>query len=221
MAGAFPTPTEPEVITVVAHPAERRRRRATMQAQAGNCCCTCCCCLHVVGGLLGAVVGPFVGGRSTPAGAQQALRNWEALEEQKAPSLHDPDAIKTESAISSETPARALDAPGEKRDFTLPPQGIRGVLLFWVTLLVLVVLGGPVVALWKDVREISVAYLLILLFFLPGFQIGACLVTYVILIVSSRPDSRYQILQVSKILVGVVVGAGAGLLLLFFVCKPL
>lgn len=58
--------SDPDRITVTAHPPERGRVRSLVPAQAGASCCCCCCCLHSVGALVGAAVAPVMRDRQRP-----------------------------------------------------------------------------------------------------------------------------------------------------------
>jgi hypothetical protein len=116
--------SEPSLITVVAHSGERRQRRPTMQAQAGQgCCCCCCCCLHSVGGLIGALIESRMGEDPTPDAIQQAVQNWDEMVERKAPSVHDPEAVKAIGSISTESPTRSVNVS----------DGVRGRDKEWVS----------------------------------------------------------------------------------------
>ena len=56
--------------------------------------------------------------------------------------------------------------------------------------------------------------LIIRLLGLPGRQLAGAFVTVLILTVSNRPDTNYQLRQLGKIVLGVVVGTVGGLLLM-------
>ncbi len=222
--GSQHNPAEPPVLSVVAHPAERRLRRPSVQAHVGGgCCCTCCCCLHSVGGLIGAAVASIKGGEPTPESFQQGAAELGRDRRTEGPSLHDPEAVKADTSFSDETPTRSLPAPDDTRDFALPVHGSSAVKLFWLSLLALIALGWPLLLAWNYGPYFTSSALLvfsgfILLLWLPGFQVGACLVTWLILAVSTRPDKRSQLRQLGKILLGVVIGTIVGLLLMFLLC---
>jgi hypothetical protein len=82
------------------------------------------------------------------------------------------------------------------------------VAVFWWTFLALVMLGGLVILLLEGAG----AAVLILALVLPGVQLGAALVTAVVLVAPARPDKPYQLRQLAKIVLGTVAGTILGLL---------
>src|SRR5260370_42138891 len=63
LSNRIPIMKTADIPTIECHPPERRRRTGIRMCH--GCCCCCCCCLHTVGGILGAVIAPKLGGRST------------------------------------------------------------------------------------------------------------------------------------------------------------
>jgi hypothetical protein len=94
--------------------------------------------------------------------------------------------------------------------------------LFWWTLLLLMGVVPLLVLGWTSrgsgfTHQLpSAIYIgvIIILFVLPGLQLGAALVTALILAVSPRPDKGYQFRQLGKIVLGVVVGTLLGVLVM-------
>jgi hypothetical protein len=99
------------------------------------------------------------------------------------------------------------------RGVTLPASGPSAVSLFWWTLLILVICG-IMLGFIKEGPNGLVFGLIIIVMVLPGLQLGAAIVAALIMAVSNRPDKSYQLRQIGKIVLGVMVGAGAGILAL-------
>jgi hypothetical protein len=91
--------------------------------------------------------------------------------------------------------------------------------LFWWTLLVLVICG-MVLGFIKEGPNGLVFGLIIIVMVLPGLQLGAAIVAALILAVSTRPDKSFQLRQISKIVLGVVLGTIAGILAMVALCFP-
>jgi hypothetical protein len=93
-----------------------------------------------------------------------------------------------------------------------PRSGISAVSLFWLTLLALVIVGVPLGA-SRGTEGVGVV-VLILALVLPGVMLAAGVVTLVILAIVPLPDKAYQMWQLGKIMLGIVVGAAGGILVM-------
>ena len=63
--------------------------------------------------------------------------------------------------------------------------------------------------------------IIIILLVLPAMQLGAALVTAVILGLSNRPDKRFQAKQLGKIVLGVLAGTFIGIVLMVVIAAGL
>jgi hypothetical protein len=104
-----------------------------------------------------------------------------------------------------------------ERGIALTAFGRSAVSLFWGTVLVLGAVGGFLFG----VAEGLVVGAIILLLVLPGVQLGAALVTALLLAVGARPDKLYQFQQLARIVLGTVAGTSLGLLLMVLLMVPL
>jgi hypothetical protein len=201
-------------VRIVAHPPERGPRRPGPPLQAGACCCCCCCCcLHSIGGIIGAAVAPLMGGRTHPGpylppphyrDDHEGLRPW---------SPPPREAVTAEEPLAPAPPRVPLGPAGGPPRVALPGSDPSAVSLFWWVLLALVLLGCLLGSFHGAPQGPLIAGVIILLV-LPGLQLGAGVVTLLILAVSPRQDKAYQLWQLGKIFLGVIVGAGAGLLIM-------
>ncbi len=204
-------------VRVVVHPPERGPRRSSVPAQAGPCCCSCCCCcLHTLGGLIGAAVASNLAGpprRSADLplphaweGADLDLSSWTGARRQQ-------EAVTRRAPAPPNPPDEAAESLKPNRPVTLHAFGPSAVSLFWRTLLLLAV-AGVTFSTIKIGSEGFAVGLWFLVLILPAVQLGAAILVALILAVSRRPDKRYQLLQIVRIALGVMVGAGAGLMLM-------
>jgi len=218
-------PTRAPDVGVIAHPPERRHCRSSIPAQAGHgCTCCCCCCLHALGGVIGAAVAPNLGRGNTtePRSYLPLTTYWEETYEPAAwaPSAGDPhavsrgrDAVTAQGRFSPRTPGNALPASKADSDIALHRSGPSGVKIFWWTLLVLVV-GGLLLSVLSGREGLIVGGIIIALI-LPILQLGAAMVAVVVVAVAGGSTRRYQLWQLAKLVLGVVVGSGLGILIMW------
>jgi len=137
---------------------------------------------------VGAAVAPAFGGNRGPIHSRYRL----LVEEYE----FDDDAPKS-AALSSQFRRR---------------QGISGVALYWMLLLVFVS-GALILGLsWRgDLGGVGAAVLGLALG-LPVLQLLASLITVLVLVASVRDDKGFQLLQIGKITLGCVAGTGLGIL---------
>ena len=206
-------------ITVITHQPERRRQRASVPAQAGGCCCCCCCCcLHTVGGLIGAAVAPTLGSGNRPVVPGSLMDVWNDAEFD--PSAH-PALVTNPEAITSNPPTPTPAPPEDssidrERAAALIVRRHSAVSLFWWTVLALSVIGFVFFLFYRDGEagprqgtDPLVSLMIIVLIF-PVIQLGAVIVTAVILALSKRPDKSFQFRLLRKISVGLIVGTVVG-----------
>src|SRR5262245_61862210 len=161
-AGDAPT------VRVIAHPPERGPRRPGPPLQAGACCCCCCCCcLHSIGGIVGAVVAPHVGGRTRPGpylppppyrDDHEGLRPW---------SPPPREAVTAEDPLAPAQPLPPLGPAEGPPRVALPGSGPSAVSLFWWVLLALVLFGCLLGGAYAGPQGPLIAGVIILLV-LPG-----------------------------------------------------
>ncbi|HEY7426413.1 MAG TPA: hypothetical protein VH682_19425 [Gemmataceae bacterium] len=211
-------PEVPEV-TLIIHPPDKRRGHLSVPAQAGPCCCTCCCCcLHSLGGIIGAAVAPNMGSAAKPSGSKA---NWDLLLAHYWEEIEEPGPLgparegitATREGITAGAPAAPAEPRPVQQPIVLPGRGLSAVSLFWWISLIL----GFGVVLWFSVSASRGGLLLgafILVIFLPAVQLGAALLTAIILAVSAGPHKSYQFQQLGKIGCGVVVGTVVGVLVM-------
>lgn len=209
----------PEIseVTLIIHPPDKRRGHLSVPAQAGPCCCTCCCCcLHSLGGIIGAAVAPNMGSAARPPGPKA---NWDLLAHYWEEEIEEPgplgparEGITTaREGITAGVPVTPAEPRPLQQRIVLPRRGLSAVSLFWWISLIL----GFGVFLWFSVSGSGGGPLLgafILVIFLPAVQLGAALLTALILAVSASPHKSYQFQQLGKIGCGVVVGTVVGIL---------
>jgi hypothetical protein len=153
--------------------------------------------LHTVGGIIGAAVAPALGGGRERRSYLPLTHYWDEEDYEPVP------------LTQRGRPGRAPSLPS-------------AVKLFWWTLLLLMGVVPLLVLGWTSrgsgfTHQLpSAIYIgvIIILFVLPGLQLGAALVTALILAVSPRPDKGYQFRQLGKIVLGVVVGTLLGVLVM-------
>jgi hypothetical protein len=214
-------------IQIRVHPPERRQRRGVVLY--GTCCCSCCCCcLHVIGGVLGALLG------SAPANQAPARRTPppEALEKFRyfiQPTASDRGAEGPEEAITpantglTESPPTA-DMPAlptiPSPDVSAPPdRRLPGTYLYWVTVLVLTViacLGGS-----RRSGPTAEHVLLVVFGYLPAVQLAAALVAALLVFLwpaDERPLHWHTIWRIAR---GAFLGTILGLLVMSPCLLPL
>jgi len=128
----------------------------------------------------------------------------------QAASDSDSQAITATDPLARATPighSNSTSAQGEPR-IDLAKSRLSAQRVFWLTFLVLTV-GGMVLG---SVQHGPVVTGIILFLALPGVQLGAILVTGIILAVTTPPDNRYPFRQLGKIFEGTLAGAFLGAL---------
>jgi hypothetical protein len=173
-----------DVVVVTAHPPERGRQGATVTLACG-CCCCCCCCLHTVGSAVGGLVGSML-----PIKARPKIN-------------YDP---------SAPFPFRR-DEFWDEEEIMFSPT-----LMYWLMVSVLTTIGSV----WFFVQEgtfkrpeyLLYGFLLAAIGFLPAIQLGASLLTC-ILVAVFYTDKRTAFIRVGKITLWSVVGTliGTGIML--------
>ena len=101
----------------------------------------------------------------------------------------------------------------EELDIAVPnvaKTGISAVKLFWLLSLAGLLLAPLLGALW-GLGGLGAGLFIIAMIF-PAVQLLSALVTYICMAASSRPDKSFQVRQVGKITLGLVVGVGAGIM---------
>jgi hypothetical protein len=206
-------------IQIRVHPPERRQRRGVVLY--GTCCCSCCCCcLHVVGGILGALLGSARSNQAPARGTPPP----EALEKFR-PSIQPTAADRgakgpdeaitpantglTESTPTADMPALptipspAVSAP--------PIQGLSGTGLYWWTMLVLTVIA----CLWGSRSSGPPAERILAVFvYLPAVQLAAALVAALLVFLwpaDERPPRWHTIWRIAR---GAFLGTLLGLLVM-------
>jgi hypothetical protein len=174
-------------IVVTAHPPERGRTGSPVTLACG-CCCCCCCCLHMVGGVIGGLAGSVL-----PVAARPKI-------------MYDPDAP---------FPFRRDEFYDEEEIMFSPT------LLYWlfvagltslVSLIWFMTYGGfsqPEYLLW--------GFLIAVFAFLPFLQLGASLLTCLVVAVFYT-DKRTAFVRVGKITLWSFVGALIGTGVMFGAC---
>ena len=185
----------PTAIEFAALPPERDRQIGGV-ASAGACCC-CCCCLHSLGGVIGAAIAPRIANRSQVF----TIKSNEGTGE-------DWDVDDWEEGFDV-----ARTAPNRRQGYGIPvSDSPSAASYFWWTTLIFAVIAtvlgtisdrSPLVGLW------------ILILLLPLLQLGAVLIGVMILGLSSRPDKFYQLSQLGKIALGVILGAIGGIAIMW------
>jgi len=169
-------------VTITMHPPERRRPGGTVVVSCA-CCSCCCCCLHTIGGLIGAVAGSV--------GAIPEHRPPPHLDE-----LDSPYALRRDEF---------------EDDNLLPPQ-----LVYWFTVLV-TICATAVIYFLADGSSLRPADslltgTLVALMILPGLQLGASLLSALILLLFA-PNTDRALRRIGRItlwsLVGTMIGCAA------------
>jgi hypothetical protein len=199
----------PRSIGFHAHPPERGRR-PSVTLYGGCCSCCCCCCLHTLGGIIGSAVAPAVGGEAPP----RLSLDHEAFDlPAPVPRVPgDPSAVTSGRAgVTTGAGGAARPRPSYDEDvFDLRnPSRLSAVALFWYVSLALAGLGG-LYGLSRGLAGIIVGVVILALVF-PGLQLVSALVVLLALAFSDRPDRAYQLRQLGKIAIGLVLGTLAGL----------
>jgi hypothetical protein len=118
-----------------------------------------------------------------------------------APALSRQDRLPLYYYYEDDVPVPILSRPG--------PSAVS---LFWWILLGLIGLGF-ILSLGTGPSGILVG-VVILLLILPGLQLGSVIITALVVGLSSRPDKSYQMAQLGRIALGVIGGAGLGLVVM-------
>jgi hypothetical protein len=157
-------------------------------------------------------VAPYLGDDPQPNSYPSLTHDGDKEDHQAGaltPSVPDRDAFTAEAPPARVPLAESVRSFVDERRIALPSFGPSAVSLFWGILLILI-LGGALLSISKGGGDGLIIGVIILLLVLPGLQLGAALVTALILAVSARPDKRYQFLRLGKIVLGVLVGTLLG-----------
>lgn len=201
-----PEPTTPPSVRLTAHPPERHRRGSSVILASGGCCC-CCCCLHSLGSLLGGIIGSVKHLGPPP----------------EPPRLDFPTPLR-----ANPTETRITTTPFDTRitakpaDPELPPSFRRDNLeqegptmsvtaLYWLLVIVLLFLSPFLIG---SSPNTMTDWLLLVLFFLPGFQLGASLLS-AIAAGLFYGDSKAALARVGVITLFSVLGTGIGIGMMF------
>jgi hypothetical protein len=190
--------------TIECHPPERRRR--TEIRMCANCCC-CCCCLHTVGGIVGAVMAPKLGGYQSTAWSHLSLiEYWEEED-------YDPGAATGarvgQEAITEKmptSPQRPVARAGAMPD--IARTGVSAVKVFWLLTLAATILGALIGA--SEGGGGVIIGLVILMLVFPAVQLICAIIVGVGFACTSRPDKWFQLKQLGKLTLGLFVGTVAG-----------
>jgi hypothetical protein len=194
--------------TIECHPPERRRRTDIRMCH-GSCCC--CCCLHTVGGIVGAVIAPKLGGRSTAWSHLSLIEDWDEEDFQPGPApgaAADWEAITEKARKPSARPVVSTGAVSNIRS-----AGVSAVSVFWLFTLAASILGALIAALAGG-GDGFLFYLVIFLVYLPAVQLVCAIIVGVGFAISSRPDKRFQLKQLGKLTLGLFLGTVAGILVM-------
>jgi hypothetical protein len=149
-------------ITFILHPPERGRTHPSVPVCAGpGCCCCCCCCLHSAGGLLGAAVGSALASLGRPT-----ENSVERESEELLPSANEPPSLSSADGWHGNRPS--------------------AVFTFWLTLLVLILLGNAIgffMGLLDGNRGNLLYGVVLTLLFFPLVQLLAIVIACLIVIV--------------------------------------
>jgi hypothetical protein len=124
----------------------------------------------------------------------------------------DRDAVTAQAVPTPAAPGDSFRPSGDEPRIALPKSSLSAVSLFWWTFLVLTAVGLLVaIGYLRGDRLALVGGVIIILLILPGLQLGAALLTAIILAVTAHPNKGYQFWQLGKIVLGVVIGTLIGL----------
>lgn len=205
----MPEPAVPSSIRLTAHPPERHRRGEPVILASG-CCCCCCCCLHSLGGLIGAIIGSV-----TQLGPPREPADLDFL----PPSpVHPADTrITTKPAdpdhrITAQPADQDLPSPLSRGDHEEPGPPVSGGVLYWLLLSFLLFLGFIwFLAVRSFQSEDFLFCLLIGLIFLPGFQLGASILsaTAAVLFYANPAEALARIGYITQYsVIGTLIGLG-------------
>jgi hypothetical protein len=192
--------------TIECHQPERRRRTEIRMCH-GSCCC-CCCCLHTVGGIVGAVIAPKLGGRSTAWSHLSLIEDWDEEDFQPGPA---PGAAADWEAITEKAPT-ALPRPvlSSSAMPTIASAGVSAVSVFWLLTLAASILAALIGAAQGGGGFIVGLVILLLVF--PAVQLTCAIIVGVGFACTSRPDKWFQLKQLGKLTLGLFLGTVAGIL---------
>jgi len=165
----------------------------------------------------GAAVAPNIGGGPKPRSYLPLTYYWDEVDAEPGTwdaSARDREAVTAGVPPPTATPAGSLRPAQHEQAITVPTPGPSAVGIFWWALLALVVVGMLLTVLGSRGSDGLVIGVIILLLVLPGLQLGAAFLTALVLALSPRPDKGYQFRQLGKIVLGSVVGAVAGILVM-------
>jgi hypothetical protein len=200
----MPVMNPAETPRIECHPPERRRR-ADVHMCHGSCCC-CCCCLHTLGGIVGAVIAPKLGGRSTAWSHLSLIEYWEEEDDEPGPTgAAGRDAIIEEMPISR--PRRAVSP---RIVPNIAGRGVSAVKVFWLLSLAASIVGA-LIGLARGSGGGLIVGLIVLLLVFPAVQLLCAVITLTWLALSSRPDQSFQLRQVGKLTLGLFLGTLAGI----------
>jgi hypothetical protein len=193
--------------TIECHPPERRRRTDIRMCH-GSCCC--CCCLHTVGGIVGAVIAPKLGGRSTAWSHLSLIEDWDEEDFEPGPA---PGAKADWEAITEKAPT-ALPRPvlSSSATPTIASAGVSAVSMFWLWTLAASILGVFGAALAGSGGLLIGLVILLLVF--PAVQLVCAIIVGIGFACTSRPDKWFQLKQLGKLTLGLFLGTVAGILVM-------
>jgi hypothetical protein len=178
--------TEPSV-QLIPHPPERRRRPGVTLCCGCSCCC-CCCCLHTLGSVLGAAVAPAIGNRRRMDVGPGVRNPWDRDELD--------EGYETGVAIP---------------DLQKRPGRSRVEMYWWIVLLLIGITLAITLTQLYDVVSGFLVGLLVVALILPILQVISSVFTMIVVCLAAAPNRNLQLKQQGKILLGTLIGAGAGI----------
>jgi hypothetical protein len=174
--------------TIQRHEPERAASRADAVAPAGCCCCCCCCCLHTVGGIIGGVMGSV---KDVPP--TRAVRFNDDDDEPPIPFRR--DAFEDENS--------PLPVP----------------LLYWLLVLFLGAVTAAVTYLNDPRGEPGTLVLgaILAIMVLPALQLGASLLTTIIVLIF-YPDKSFPLRRIGWITLYSFLGTMIGVTMMAGCC---
>jgi hypothetical protein len=107
---------------------------------------------------------------------------------------------------------RLVDHYSDDPDVSREPPAFSGAALYWLVLLAVTVLAA--FGLYFAYPEGPLVTVIVLALGLPLLQLGASVVSFIVLALWQRPDQLAQVGQVGKITIGTVIGAIVGIVLM-------
>jgi hypothetical protein len=205
-----------DTLTIECHPPERRRRVEARMC-CGSCCC-CCCCLHTLGGIIGAAIAPKLGSQSSAWSHLSLIEYWDEEDHKPAPATG--TAVEDEAITANKPNSSEKSAVPRQPMPDIAKTGVSGVKMYWFVTLICVCAsfvyittlapeagGGGGAPLFAP----RIAGLLILALGFPAIQLVSAIITAIWLALSRRPDRSFQLVQLGKITLGLILGTVAGI----------